>query len=568
MRYSLRTLSIAALAILVAACAPAAPTPAPTKPPSAPSAAPAAPTAAPKAAPTAAPTAAPKPAAATATPAVKIKRGGTLIRADIGDATSWDPAFSANSPEVAKSPAMEAFLNWELVDEKTGKHEAKPDLAESFQMTDPKTVVLKLRKGVKFHDGSDFNAEVAKWHLGRSRTHAKSLAKSFLESISAVDVVDSSTIKLNLKGPSATIFVNLTRSAAGTGSTGTLVISKAAFDKLGEEALVNKPIGTGPFMMTDWKRDDRAIYKKFDQYWKKGDDGQPLPYLDTIEVRVVRDRAVALVEIKAGTVHVLENIEDKDIATVKANPDAVLFMMPWAAQRWALGFNPEKKPFGENVKLRQSAQYALDRESMAKTLGFGNAIPDYYNLWIPAYPGWDDKAPRYDFNLDKAKALVKEAGAGDSVPVGLSYETPGAGQRYAEIVQAMWDRAGIKAVLTGIDRAAVKQKVKAGEFEAHTFSMSASPDPDGWTRMYTCDGSANWSNYCNPEMDKCMAEGRSTYDEKQRDGIYKRCLKILYDDAKVFGLYMTPGNVVFRKEVKGLKTSQHLVDLREIWLDK
>jgi ABC-type transport system substrate-binding protein len=98
--------------------------------------------------------------------------------------------------------------------------------------------------------------------------------------------------------------------------------------------------------------------------------------------------------------------------------------------------------------------------------------------------------------------------------------------------------------------------------------MSASPDPDGWTRMYTCDGSANWSNYCNPEMDKCMAEGRSTYDAKERDTIYKRCLKILYDDAKVFGLYMTPGNVVFRKEVKGLKTSQHLVDLREIWLDK
>ncbi|MCL5027204.1 MAG: ABC transporter substrate-binding protein [Chloroflexi bacterium] len=562
--YPAITLSIVLVLVLLAACGPAAPTAAPTKAP-APAAtvpsAPAAPTAAAKAEPA-------KPAPPTAAPLPKIKRGGILVRADIGDATSWDPAFSVNSPEVGKSPALEALLKWELVDEKSGKHEAQPDLAESFEMTDPKTLVIKLRKGVKFHDGSELNAEGTKWHLDRTRTNPKSLGKGFLESITSIDVVDPYTLRLNLKGPSATIFVNLTKSAAGTGSTGTLLISKAAFDKLGEEAMVNKPIGTGPFMMDEWRRDDRTIYKKFDQYWKKGEDGQPLPYLDRIDVRVVRDRAVALIEVKSGTVHVFENMDEKDIAGVKSNPDLTFISLPWAAQRWALGFNPEKSPFGTNLKLRQAAQYAIDRESMAKTLGFGFAIADYYNLWIPAYPGWDESNPKYDFNLDKAKTLLKEAGAGDTVNVGLSFETPGAGQRYAELVQAMWTKAGINATLTGIDRAAVKQAVKAGQFEAHTFSMSASPDPDGWSRMYTCDGSANWSNYCNPEMDKCMAEGRSTYDVKQRHETYKRCLKILYDDAKVFGLYMTPGNVVMRKEVKNLKTSQHLVDLREIWLDK
>ncbi len=547
-------------------CSPAAPT-APTKP-----AAPAVSTAAapPASGATTAPAAATKPAAAapTATPAAKIKRGGTVVRADIGDVTTWDPLFSVNSTEMVRSPALEASLEWTLVDAKTGKHEAKPGLAESFELTDPKTLVLKYRKNVKFHDGSDLTAEVAKWNLDRARTHPKSLAKGFFDAVSSIDVVDANTIKLNLKGPSATIFVNLTRSAAGTGSTGAFLVSKAAFDKLGEEAIGNKPSATGPFMITDWKRDDRTTYKKFDQYYLKGEDGQPLPYLDGQEVRVVRDRTVAMVEVRTGTVHVIDNIDDKDIASVKSNADLSLILMPWAAGRWALGFNSEKEPFGKNVKLRQAAQYALDRESMAKTLGFGNAIPDYWNLWVPSYPGYDESNPKYEFNLDKAKQLMKEAGFADGAATMLSYESPGAGQKYAEVVQSMWQKAGINATLIGIDRAAVKQAVKAGQFEAHTFSMSASPDPDGWTRMYTCDGSANWSNYCNPEMDKCMAEGRSKYDAKERDGIYKRCLKILYDDAKVFGLYMTPTNVVYRKEVKNVKTTNHVVDLRESWLDK
>ncbi len=558
------TLSVVLIMGVLSACAPAAPTAAPTKPAAPAATAPAAPVA-----PTAAAPAQPAATApAAAKPAAKIKRGGTVVRADIGDVTSWDPLFSVNSTEVVRSPALEAPLEWTLTDEKTGKHEAKPGLAESFELTDPKTVVLKFRKNVKFHDGSDLTAEVVKWNLDRARTHPKSLAKGFFEAVSSIDVVDANTVKLNLKGPSATIFVNLTRSAAGTGSTGSLLISKAAFDKLGEEAMGNKPFATGPFMITDWKRDDRTTYKKFDQYYLKGEDGQPLPYLDGQEVRVLRDRTVAMVEVKTGTVHVIDNIDDKDIASVKASPDLGLILMPWAAGRWALGFNADKEPFGKNVKLRQAAQYALDRESMAKTLGFGNAIPDYWNLWVPSYPGYDESNPKYEFNLDKAKQLMKDAGFEGGATTALSYESPGAGQKYAEVVQSMWQKAGINSNLTGIDRAAVKQAVKAGQFEAHTFSMSASPDPDGWTRMYTCEGSANWSNYCNPEMDKCMAEGRGLYDAKQRDGVYKRCLKILYDDSKVFGLYMTPTNVVYRKEVKNVITTNHVVDLRGSWLDK
>jgi len=98
--------------------------------------------------------------------------------------------------------------------------------------------------------------------------------------------------------------------------------------------------------------------------------------------------------------------------------------------------------------------------------------------------------------------------------------------------------------------------------------MTPSPDPDMWSRMYTCEGGANWSTYCNPEMDKCMAEAGSEYDSAKRSEIYKRCQKILIEDSLVFAVHSLANNVAFRKEVKNLKVSQHLLDLREVWLDK
>ncbi len=553
--------------LLVVSCGTAVPTVAPAKP-----AAPAAPTrpdaqpaitVAPAAASTTA-AAAPKPTAASI---AKIKRGGTLIRLDFRDATSWDPAFSTNSSEVAESPALECLLRWEMVDEKTGKHEAKPWLAESWQPADPKTIIIKLRKGIKYHDGTEMNAESVKWALDRARTHAKSLAKAFQAPVDSIDVVDASTIKLNLKGPSATIFVNLTNAAGGTGSTGTLLTSKAAFDKLGEEAITRRPTGTGPFVLDDWKRDDRTTYKKFDGYWKQGDDGQKLPYLDGIEVRVMRDRAVGLIELKTGKAHVMMRADAKDIAGIKANPELKFLSMPWASLRTLFGFNSEKTPFGNNVKLRQAALYALDLDALARTIGLEYGIPGYYTFWVPGWLGYDETLPKYQINLDKSKALLKEAGYPDGTSINIISE-PGENQKAAEIVQAMWAKVGIQGTISTLESAAFKAAAQNNEHESAPYGGFPSPDPDGMARLVVCKGSANWGSYCNPEADKCMAEARVLYDEKQRAEIYKRCQRIMYEDAGVTGLVNVPWNAVYRKEVQNLKTNQHLVELREAWLDK
>ncbi len=553
--------TILAVISLLGACAPSAvSTPQATKP-----AAPAGST--PAAASTGTNPAASAPAAA---PAAKIKRGGSVIIAYGEDTTTHDPAFTPNSNLLAMAPHLEALLLYEQTDEKTGKHEIKPELAESYQLVDPKTIVFKLRQGVKFHDGSDLNAAAVKWQLDRSRTHPKALSRSYLEPIESIETPDSMTVKLNMKAPAATIFINLTRSAGGSGSNGSYIISKEAFDKNGEEAIGRKPVGTGPFVLEEWLRDSKTTYKKWDKYWKNGEDGQPLPYLDRFETRVILDKAVGVLEVRTNNIQGMWGIEVKDFATVKASPDMKLVLMPYGASRLMVGFNQEKTPFGKNTKLRQAAQYATDREAIVKTIGLGQTVPDYTHVWISTYPGYDETLPRYTFDLDKAKSLMKESGVNTPTEIDMFINgTVGtATQKTGEMIKSMWEKIGVNVVLNPADSATFKNAVKRGEWGTNLFGMVGSPDPDQWSRMYTCDGGANFSNYCNKEMDACMEQGRKTYDPKERHEVYKRCQKILYEDALLFGVHNTPGSVVLRKEVMGLKVSQWHPEVRELWLDK
>lgn len=557
-----------ALLVVIAvtgACAPIEPTAAPTKPGGA--ASPGAPTVtgAISGAPTPAATKAP---AASPTPVAKVKRGGTAVVAKDNGPSTFDPLFTSVSGPTIEPPVFQALIRWDLKDHKTGKHDFGPELAESWQIIDPKTIALKLQRGVKFHDSSEWNAEVAKWNLDRVLTHPKSMGKALVGAISSVDIVDPFTIKLNLKQPSATILNALTRATGGGGSSATLVVSKAAYEKMGEDAFGNKPVGTGPMQIVEWKRDDRLEMKKFDSYWKKGIDGQPLPYVDAMVSRYIADKAVTLVEMKAGTIHVTSSIDAKDIASVKENPELVFVPQPWASDFYSFVINQQKEPYKSNKKLRQAIQYALDRESMAKTLGFGEARAAYFPVWNPSFPGYDESLFKYEFNLDKANALMKEAGLDGGINLVISTTANPAYQRVAEITQAMWSRAQIKSSVEALEQVAVYNKVKAGNYDVELERMSPSPDPDFYTRWLTCDGRANFANYCNPELDKCMLEGGAKYDPKERHEIYKKCINIINEDAFQASLFMMPLNIVHRKELKGVLVQGWMMDLSEVWIDK
>jgi peptide/nickel transport system substrate-binding protein len=346
------------------------------------------------------------------------------------------------------------------------------------------------------------------------------------------------------------------------------MLSKAQFDKGGEDALGNKPAGTGPMLISEWRRDDRVLTKKWDGYWKNGVDGKPLPYLDGITGRIIKEPAVIFAEMRAGTVDVSTHVPESDFAVAKANPNLSLTVARWATNFHVVGFNQKFPLWGNNLKLRQAALLAIDQKSLADAIGFGLAEPSEHVFWGPGFPGYDQSLPSYKFNLDKAKQLMQEAGQASGVDtVLLTYPQP-LFQKPAEVVQAMWAKVGIRAKLELIEVVAARSKLKLGEFEVTAHRATISLEPSYVSRMFTCEGAANWSNYCNPEMDKCMAEAEKIYDAAQRGEAYKKCQKILYDDALIGGSHRTFSFFTQRKEVKGLRIGYSAMDLAEVWLDK
>ena len=292
-------------------------TAAPTKPAAAPAAtsAPAAATKPAAAATTAPAAAATKPAAAapTAAPVAKIKRGGTLKYAkstewapnmDPHQNTGWPAGYDMIFSTFTKSKLDPATKSWSLV----------PGVAESWEQPDAKTIVLKLRKDVTFHDGSKFNAEVARWNLDRMKSHPKSAAKTEAGVIDSMQVVDDYTLKLNLKNPPAGLLGQLSDSSF---TPRMWITSKEAAEKNGDASVERTPVGSGPMTFVEWMPGDHMTVKKWDKYWENGDDGQPLPYMDGVLYRVVKDPTVRAVEIRTGNVDATDEITAKDLGSLK-----------------------------------------------------------------------------------------------------------------------------------------------------------------------------------------------------------------------------------------------------------
>ncbi len=546
--------SVATAAILLA-CAPVAPTsPANTRPPQPPAATAAAPAASPVASQVApSPSALPK----------SIKRGGTLRTARTNDMETADPhqatgadAFYAHVYDglVRQDPNLAA-----------GKWDLKPELAESWQQPDAKTLVLKLRKGVKFHDGSDFNAAVAKWNLDRLSTNPKSRGKDITANVQSVDVVDEYTLKLNLKGPNAAQLVWL---AIGPSANRAGMVSKAAVEKMGDNDFGRKGVGTGAFETVEYTTGNRTVVKKFDGYWEKGQDGKALPYLDQVVIRFIPDWSVALLEMKTGNLDYVGNIEPKDVAGVKKDPNLDYVDFPLRdGWRYTVGIQPKSKPWGSEVRMRRALSLAINRDAMASALGFGEGFARYYT-WSPYEMGYDESLPRDTFDPNQAKKLVTDAGYPNGIDLTVIIISRQVDIRNAEMYKQMWDAVGIRTTIDAMERSAWIARGDAQNFDVTTFNLAPHPDPDQYALDFAKDGGYNWLRYYSQDMEKCLEDGRSTIDDKQRTDIYKRCQKIAHEDAYFIPTWGIRSNMVFQKYTRDVVAQWQGFDAKYAWLDK
>lgn len=509
-------------------------------------------------------------AAATLLPAQQvfaqedIQRGGTHVRGEWLAVSHLDPHLLGELNPVFMAPYNYLF-SYKMVDRETFRHELKGELVETWDQPDETTLIFNLREGVKFHDGSDFNAEVAKWNLDRLMTHPRSGAKSLLDSINTVSIIDDYTIELKLKYPAAGLLGALSGSAQST----TAMISKVAMEKMGEDAFATNPVGTGPFRFESWVRDDRVTFKRFEDYWEMGADGEPLPYLDEYILRYAQAPQLMLM-MRSGEIESTRWINVEDVAIAKKDPTIVV-EETLHNQRLEpiIGFNGTNGPLSDNLKLRQAMLYAIDRQAMANALGFGQAVPHYYPYWGPGSFGWDDSIKKYEYDPEKAKQLVIDAGYPDGVDIQLMIMGRPNYLRDAEVLKNMWDAVGIRTSVEPLERTAFSLKGVNGEgYDAIFTAAQVKPDPTTLNRFMLKGGSSNRNAHYSPDFEACMAEGAAEYDSAKRHDIYKRCVTIMQEEAYFGSAFSTPSTFLHKDYVKGFNLQWDNPDPRAVWHDK
>jgi peptide/nickel transport system substrate-binding protein len=547
--------TISSSTALLVACGQAPSAAAPTTPAKPAAAAPAPTPQAAAAGPTLAPTAAPQAASAAGGAA---RRGGTLLVAEQNDTQTFDPHRSTGG-SPAYGMVYNALVNWRV--QSDGSVKAEPDLATSWQLDDA-TATFKLRQGVKFHDGSDWNAEVAKFNLERMND-AKSQARAFVSGINSIEVVDPYTLKLNLVSPQGSLLSNLSQAADAR----PFMISKAMAEKAGDNygTSPDTTAGTGSMKLVEWTSGSSHVVQRTGTYFEPGTDGQPLPYFDSLKVRFIADDAVRLTELRSGNVHIIDNIQAKDVPVASKDPTMDNVENTYQKSCYQFTFSTKSPKFAD-LKLRQAVHYAIDRATVAKVLGQGIGEPEYWFL-TPGYLGYDESVPHYAYDLAKAKQLVVDAGFPNGVDVNLLIINRAVDQQEAQVLKQMLDEAGFRTTIEVLERLAWLARVQTLDYEMGIYFTGLRPDPDSILagRFQTGEGK-NQAGMSDPTMDELLAKGRGSYDDTARAVAYKDVQKRIYDTAWYGTIWMKQSFDGFSKSVHGRVPVQGGFDLQRVWL--
>lgn len=406
--------------------------------------------------------------------------------------------------------------------------EVLPDLAESWTVSDDgKVYTFKLHTGVKFHDGSDFDAEDVKFSLDRARADdSVNAQKGLFSAIDTVEVVDPATVKVTLKHPQGSFLYNM-----GWGDA--VIVAPESADTNKE-----KPIGTGPFKFQNWAKGSAITLVKSDSYW-----GEPV-FLDKAEFRIIPDAAAQVPALLSGDVQAFPFFPPDAVAQVKDNANLKVVVGSTEGET-ILAINNKKPPF-DNLKVRQAISYALDRQSIIDGAVGGLGIPIGSHL-SPASKAYVDLTGEYPHDPARAKELLKEAGFEGGIKATLKLPPPDYARLGGEIIASQLRDVGIDLEIIPVEWAQwLDQVFTKKDYDLTIVSHTEPNDIDIYSRK------DYYFNYDNPAFDKVIEELNLTADEAKRDELLGKAQKILADDAVVGFLFELPKVGVWDARLEGL----------------
>ncbi|ESZ72741.1 ABC transporter substrate-binding protein [Mesorhizobium sp. M0761] len=406
--------------------------------------------------------------------------------------------------------------------------EVLPDLAESWAISDDgKVYTFKLHTGVKFHDGSDFDAGDVKFSLDRARAdNSVNAQKALFAAIDTVEVVDPATVKVTLKNPQGSFLYNL-----GWGDA--VIVAPESADTNKE-----KPIGTGPFKFQSWAKGSSITLVKSDTYW-----GAPV-FLDKAEFRIVPDAAAAVPALLSGDIQAFPFFDPDSVAQVKDDPRFKVVIGSTEGET-ILAINNKKPPF-DKLEVRQAIAFALDRKAIIDGASAGLGVPIGSHM-SPASKAYVDLTGLYPHNVDKAKELLKQAGLENGFKAMLKLPPPSYARLGGEIIASQLRDVGIDLEIIPVEWAQwLDQVFTKKDYDLTIVSHTEPNDIDIYSRK------DYYFNYDNPAFDKIIAELNLTSDDAKRNTLLGEAQKILADDAVVGFLYELPKVGVWDAKLQGL----------------
>ena len=419
-----------------------------------------------------------------------------------------------------------------------------PQLALSHETSaDGKAMTIKLRPGVKFHDGEPLDAEAAKFSIERHMNMPGSFRKSELASVDHVEVVDPLTIRLVLKTPFAPLLSQLTDRSG-------MMMSPKAVKEQGDKFGLH-PVCAGPYKFVERVQQDRMVFEKFADYWNKDN-----VFIDKIVYQPIVDATVRLANLKSGGLDLVDRVLATDIKDVRNDKNLVLATAPelgYLGLTINVGRDKAKGPLSQSEKVRQALDLSIDREALNQVVFNGEFTAG--NQWVPPlHPYYQKAFPVRPRDVAKAKALLKEAGV--ATPVSVDYMIP-KGAEYeaiAQVVQSMAAESGFDIKIRVVEFATTFKQAQAGEFQIFQINWSGRIDPDGNSYVFLHSGAPqNDGGYSNPEADKVMEEARAIADPAQRSALYEKLTRIVLNDEPIIYLFHRKLLFAHTKKLEGYK---------------
>jgi len=449
--------------------------------------------------------------------------------------TSLDPLAGNNGGDFR-------FLNLiyeSLVDWDPDTLRPVPRLAADWKLSSS-AMIINLRPGVVFHDGTPFDAVAAKFNLDRCKTDPKSNFKNDLASVDSIEITGPMQITLKLNQPNAALPAILSERAG-------LMVSPTAFAKSGD-GFSRNPVGTGPFFLQDWKDGDLLVFKRNEKYWNSD-----IPKVAQINYRVILDASAALRSVLAGENHIISHVSPSQKVVVDRN-DKVHSSLSNAQALFTLWVNSARKPL-DDVRVRKALSLAIDRQAYSRATSGGLAEPAK-GLFPSEHWAYDKSNDQYyGFDRDAAKALLKEAGLGAGFEMSMMGPNDDRSRQRQEFVAQQLSQVGIKVQIKGLSvNDAIKSYFVDKTADTLLILFGGRPDPSVTLRdLFAKNTFLNASKSEPDGFSEAIAASVATEDLAGRKAALARVQKIVAENALMVPLAFDPSYVVMTKSVAGYR---------------